>query len=73
MCIFASMKLKTTKEYAELCEVSETVIRKRIKKGELIPVEKGGYYFIDADRFPPRGAGVAGRPNANEILSRVKI
>ncbi len=63
----AKENLISTKEYAKLCGVSETTVRNRIYMGYISAKRKGGYIFIDADKFPPQPKGEGGRPNAEKI------
>ncbi len=63
--------LLTVSKYAAECGVSSTVIYRRIKSGEIVPIQQlvknkpthKGYLvtLIDSDRFPLVGEGKRGR------------
>lgn len=59
-------------EYAALCGVSHTIIRKRIKNGEIQLYKPNLYPFslIDSKKYPPIGKKNPGRKTFKQTLAK---
>lgn len=63
------MNLVGIKEYSRLCGVTETVILKRLRRGDIKAKKASGNYLIDVDTYPPVGAGSPGRPSSAQVAA----
>lgn len=63
----------TVKQYAQLCGVSITIIRRRIASGNIKTATVNGATTIDTAKYPPRGKISVGRPRHDKLLAEANI
>jgi hypothetical protein len=63
----------TIRQYAQLCGVSITIIRRRIGARNIKTTMVNGATTIDTDKYPPRGKTSVGRPRHEKLLAEANI